>query len=94
MSLNRENRFPIGRAGFIVNAEGERYRCEICNISRHGALLRLGDTEWLPNQFELHERLGTKRLVEVRWRTPDYMGVRFLEGSWVPPECKFGRRTR
>ncbi len=92
MASIRQPRYPYARAAFIIMTEGQRYRCDICNISRRGALLKFDETDWLPATFVLQEKMGVERVVEIKWRTATLVGVRFIQGSWSPTQQTFGRR--
>lgn len=52
--------------------------CIVCNLSNHGACLRLPSTADLPAEFDLSFDTGyTLRQCRVAWQTPMNLGVSF-----------------
>ena len=90
----RDARYVVQRKARAIFDDGRDYPCEILNVSKRGALLRMEHNDWLPARFLLKERMtNLSWLVEVAWRGSAYLGVKFLEGTWSPPDkVVFGRR--
>ena len=92
----RDARYVVQRKARAIFDDGRDYPCEILNVSKRGALLRIEHNEWLPARFLLKERMTSLSWrVEVAWRGSSYLGVKFIEGTWsVPGKVTFGRRPR
>ena len=77
-----------------VIAYKDRYcsaECMIKNESETGALLVVGQNQVIPNVFELKvypER--DFRIVETIWRTPDTLGVRYVDQGVTAPMAPTG----
>jgi len=75
----RKDRFRLlQRGSVIINGGFSAVDCVVLEVSAGGAKLKLAEWLVLPPRFEL--RLGNQRprLVELCHRTPDTVGVRFV----------------
>ena len=87
----RDPRYVVDRKAFAIFDDGRDYHCEILNVSKRGALLRIEHNDWLPARFLLKERMTSQSWpVEVAWRGSNYLGVKFLDGTST--KATFGRR--
>jgi hypothetical protein len=82
MSANRrqETRYRLLQRGrIIINGGFSAIDCVVLDVSAGGAKLKLAEWLVLPGRFDL--KLGDQppRKVEVCHRTPDTIGVRFVE---------------
>lgn len=59
--------------------------CMIRNESESGALLMVSQNQVIPNIFELKVYPAREfRIVEAIWRTPEAMGIRYVEPTVAP----------
>ena len=60
--------------------------CMIRNESESGALLMVSQNQVIPNTFELKVYPDRDfRIAEAIWRTPDAMGIRYVEPKGAAP---------
>jgi PilZ domain len=75
----RSARRRVLRNALIVFRNGHcTLRCQVCNISETGAMLRPADLSSCPNGFVLRIQDGPSHHCEVVWRRSGMVGVRFL----------------
>lgn len=96
--MRKEERQPVSRPARIELGEGRSLACRIADTSRGGALLVVPDSEWLPKSFIVYDTFSdTRRMVQVRWTSPNRVGVRYIDaGGTVPAARKptgFGKRV-
>ena len=59
--------------------------CEIRDISHSGCRIRVASAAGLPRQFELRiADIDGSKLCEVRWRSPNELGVEFIIPGMPP----------
>lgn len=70
--------------GTMQFANGTTTRtCHIRNLSERGARLELDQAGWVDQRFHLVTATGhrSSRVAEVVWRSPDAIGVHFLDDA-------------
>jgi hypothetical protein len=72
-------RRKVMKGALILFQRGQcSMRCRILDLSDSGALLDPMDVMLCPSEFVLKLDVGEPRNCEVRWRTPERLGVHFF----------------
>lgn len=72
-------RRTLKSARIVFGGLSQVFNCTIRNTNETGALLVLPSTIGVPSSFLLYvDNEGTRRPVEVVWRSEDRMGVRYM----------------
>ncbi len=64
-------------AVLTFNRGHSAFECVVRNQSVDGAKLSLAESFALPNSFDLAVMDGSPRAVQVVWRSPDAIGIRY-----------------
>ncbi|MEM9278543.1 MAG: PilZ domain-containing protein [Pseudomonadota bacterium] len=73
-----EHRCRVLKSGtFLFNKGYASYGCTIRNLNEKGAMVEMGETTGIPQQFEF--RMDEQKPVPARivWRTKDRIGIQF-----------------
>ena len=90
MERRSEARSPVVLEVQIIGP-GLQLACRVRDVSEHGARIRVGDAQLVPECFDLYFVIAKeRRAAAVRWRGAEELGVSFA------PEQKpsFGRRKQ
>ena len=81
----RAFRLSVNRAARLLFGGSQGMSGRIVDVSKSGARVYIWGSSWVPHAFELLS--GTKRKSKVVWRSPEAMGVCFVdEAAWPDPE--------
>ena len=97
----RAFRLSVNRAAKLLFGGSDGISGRILNLSKSGARVYIWGSSWVPQGFDLVDVFsGTKRKSKVIWRSPESLGVRFVDqAAWPDPEEPtpppvFGSRAR
>jgi siroheme synthase (precorrin-2 oxidase/ferrochelatase) len=97
----RAFRLSVNRAAKLIFGGSDGISGRILNLSKSGARVCIWSSSWVPQRFDLIDVFsGTKRKSKVIWRSPESLGVRFVDqAAWPDPEEPtpppvFGSRAR
>jgi len=77
------NRCLIG-ARVVFNTRTSTMSCTLRNYSEEGALLKFGETPFVPGQLELViNNRETLMPAQLRWRQGDMAGIEFPRGRFI-----------
>ena len=84
----RAFRLSVNRAAKLLFGGSDGMSGRILNFSKTGARIYIWGSSWVPHGFELVDVFsGKRRKSKVIWRSPECMGVRFVDrGTWPDPE--------
>jgi hypothetical protein len=84
----RAFRLSVNRAAKLLFGGSNGISGRILNVSKSGARVYIWGTSWVPYGFELVDVFsGTKRKSKVIWRSPEALGVHFVDQApWPDPE--------
>jgi hypothetical protein len=88
----REQRFRTSGEVTLIFDGRAKIKCQICDISEHGAKLLLPYFDWLPPRFELRDITGLRRHVALAWQGQEHIGVRFIDAKQKQKSPAFGKR--
>jgi hypothetical protein len=71
----------LRRARIVFRDGYSSVDCVVLDISVGGARLRYGEWLGIPRRFELRLENGPRRIAEIRHRSHDGTGVRFVDGE-------------
>ena len=84
----RAFRLSVNRAAKLLFSDSSGISGRILNMSKSGARVYIWGSGWVPYGFELLDVFsGTRRNSKVVWRSPEALGVRFVDqAAWPDPE--------
>jgi hypothetical protein len=84
----RAFRLSVNRAAKLLFGGSDGISGRILNLSKSGARVYVWGSSRVPHGFDLVDVFtGTRRKSEVIWRSPDAMGVHFVDqAAWPDPE--------
>jgi hypothetical protein len=84
----RAFRLSVSRAAKLFFGGSNGISGRILNYSKSGACVYIWGSSWVPHGFDLVDVFsGTRRKSKVIWRSPEGLGVRFVDrGAWPDPE--------
>ena len=84
----RAFRLSVNRAARLLFGGSQGMSGRIVDVSKSGARVYIWGSSWVPHAFELLDIFsGTKRKSKVVWRSPEAMGVCFVDkAAWPDPE--------
>jgi PilZ domain len=71
-------------ARVVFNGRNATLSCTLRNYSEDGALLKFGETPYIPDQLEIVlDNRRTLMPIEVAWRRGDNVGIAFPRGRFL-----------